>query len=216
MTRQVLMGVVSIVALGWTLQAQAAEPQKTQQQVSLGKSRPQSADDRVRKEEASRKYFTDLEVVTQDGRKLRFYSDVLKDRVVLINFVHTSCKNACPMMTRKLTLVRDLVEAQLGNPIQFVSISLDPGKDTPAALKEFARRHEADHDGWVFLTGKVEDVTLIIKKLGQYSADLEAHSTMVLAGNVKSAHWMKIPPNAFPDAIAAKLRELAEDTEPAS
>lgn len=169
--------------------------------------------DEARKEQAARTYFTDLEVVTQDGQRLRFYSDVLKDRVVLINFVHTRCKNACPMMTRKLTLVRDRMEAQLGHPLQFVSISLDPERDTPAALKEFARRHEADHAGWVFLTGKVEDITQIIRKFGQYSEDLDDHSTILLAGNVKTAHWTKISPSALPDDIAAKLRELVEDTQ---
>lgn len=203
----IAIAMLSLMLPVWSLDGVAAERMAAQ---------VKTADDAARQEQAARSYFTDTEVVTQDGKRMRFYSDVLKDRVVLINFVHTSCKNACPMMTRKLTLVRDLVESQLSNPIQFISISLDPARDTPAALKEFAKRHEADHAGWLFLTGKAEDVTHLIRKLGQYSEDLDAHSTIVLAGNVKTAHWAKIPPNVMPDAIAAKLQELVDDGKPKS
>ncbi|MDH3475791.1 MAG: SCO family protein, partial [Rhodospirillales bacterium] len=124
---------------------------------------------------------------------------------------YTDCKDTCPLMTQKLTLVRDQLEGQLGNPIQFVSISIDPARDTPAALKKFARRHHADHDGWIFLTGEIENVERIVKKLGQYTPEVQSHTTLMLAGNVKYAHWMKIAPNAPSMAIAAKLRELARD-----
>lgn len=207
MRMSIAIAMLSLMLPVWSMDGIAAERMA---------ARVKTADDAARQEQAARSYFTDTEVVTQDGKRMRFYSDVLKDRVVLINFVHTNCKKACPMMTRKLTLVRDLIEDQLSNPIQFVSISLDPAHDTPAALKEFAKRHEADHAGWLFLTGNVEDVTHLIRKLGQYSEDLDAHSTIVLAGNVKTAHWAKIPPNVMPDAIAAKLRELVGDGKPKS
>ena len=162
--------------------------------------------------QAARDYFTDLPLVTQDGKQVRFFTDVLKDKVVLISFVYTQCKDACPLLTHKLTLVRDQLEGQLGEPIQFVSISLDPERDTPAALKTFAQRQQADHTGWVFLTGEPKNIQHIVKKLGQYSPDLQSHSTLMLAGNVKTAHWMKIPPTAPPMAIAEKLRLLAEDS----
>ncbi len=143
---------------------------------------------------------------------MRFYTDVLKDKVVLISFVYTHCKDACPLVTHKLTRVRDMVDGQLGTTIQFVSISLEPERDTPAALKKFARRHSADHDGWVFLTGQPENINQIVRKLGQYSPDLESHSTVMLAGNVRTAQWMKIPPNVPPAVIAEKLRLLVEDS----
>jgi len=164
-------------------------------------------------EERARDYFTNLELINQDGETVRFYDDVLKDKVVVINFIFTNCEGACPLMTHKLTLVRDSLEGMIGDPIQFVSLSLDPARDTPAALKEFARTHHADHDGWVFLTGKPEHLDSIIKRLGQYTEELEAHSTMMLAGNVNAAHWMKIQPRDQPPQIAEKLRLLVEDNE---
>ena len=109
--------------------------------------------------------------------------------------------------------VRDGLEGYIGEPIQFVSLSLDPARDTPAAMKEFAKTHNADHDGWVFLTGKSENLDSIIKRLGQFTDDIEAHSTMMMAGNVNAAHWIKIQPQELPPQIVAKLKLLIEDNE---
>jgi len=164
-------------------------------------------------EARAREYFTNLELINQDGETVRFFDDVLKDKVVVINFIFTNCEGACPLITHKLTLVRDGLEGNIGNPIQFVSLSLDPARDTPAAMKEFANTHNADHDGWVFLTGKSENLANIIKRLGQFTDDMEAHSTMMLAGNVNSAHWMKIQPQEMPPQIIEKLKLLMEDSE---
>ena len=164
-------------------------------------------------EERAREYFTNLELINQDGETVRFFDDVLKDKVVVINFIFTNCKGACPLITHKLTLVRDGMEGYIGEPIQFVSLSLDPARDTPAAMKEFAKTHNADHDGWVFLTGKSENLDSIIKRLGQFTDDIEAHSTMMMAGNVNAAHWIKIQPQELPPQIVAKLKLLIEDNE---
>lgn len=161
--------------------------------------------------ERAREYFTNLELINQDGETVRFFDDVLKDKVVVINFIFTNCEGACPLMTHKLTQVRDSFEGKIGNPLQFVSLSIDPERDTPAAMKEFARTHHADHDGWVFLTGKPENLEAITKRLGQFTDDVEAHSTMMLAGNVNAAHWIKIQPYEQPPQITEKVRLLLEE-----
>lgn len=180
---------------------------------AFGAVNAQAQDVAVDEEQRARSYFTNLELVNQDGETVRFFDDVMKDKVVVINFIFTNCKGACPLMTHKLTLVRDKLEEYVGGPLQFVSLSLDPQRDTPAAMKEFAKTHNADHDGWVFLTGDADNLDTIIKKLGQYTDDMEAHSTMMLAGNVNNAHWIKILPQEQPPAIAEKLRRLMEDGE---
>ena len=159
----------------------------------------------------ARDYFTNLELVNQDGETVRFFDDVLKDKVVVINFIFTNCNGACPLMTHKLSLVRDRFEGRIGNPLEFVSLSIDPERDTPAALKAFAKKHQADHDGWVFLTGKPENLYNIIKRLGQYTVDIESHSTMMIAGNVNGAHWIKIQPHEQPPQIVEKVRLLLEE-----
>ena len=165
-------------------------------------------------EQKARAYFTNLELITQDGERLRFYDDVLKDKVVVINFIYTNCQGACPLMTRNLTLVRDMLGGAVGEDIRFVSISLDPLRDTPAAMKKFAQVHNADQDGWLFLTGRPDNVNSVTRLLGTYTDDLEAHSTTLLAANVRTAHWTKIPPTVPPNGVAERLRLLVEDDAP--
>jgi cytochrome oxidase Cu insertion factor (SCO1/SenC/PrrC family) len=161
-------------------------------------------------EVAAREYFTDLELVNQNGEAVRFYTDVLKDRVVLINFVFTHCQDACPLITRKLRTARDMLDEAVSARVYFISISIDPERDTPAALQEFATKFNVAVDNWVFLTGDKENVNHIVKKLGQFTPEVEEHSTLILAGNVRDRHWVKIPPTVPPVGIAEKLRLLAE------
>lgn len=164
-------------------------------------------------EDRAREYFTNLELVNQDGETVQFFDDVLKDKVVVISFIFTNCEGACPLITHKLTQVRDRMDGYMGKPLYFVSMSIDPERDTPAALKEFARKHDAYHPGWTFLTGTPENIEAITTKLGQYTGEVETHSTLMLAGNVNEAHWMKIPPQDQPPAIVEKLNTLLTDAE---
>ncbi len=159
-------------------------------------------------DDKDRTYFTDLELVTQDGETVRFYTDVLKDQVVLISFIFTNCGNACPMQTRSLVDVSELLGEEARKSVRFISISIDPERDTPAAMKAFAIKHGADQPGWLFLTGEPAKVNQVVKKLGQYTPDVEAHSTLLLAGNLRERHWIKVQPNLAPQGIAERLREL--------
>jgi cytochrome oxidase Cu insertion factor (SCO1/SenC/PrrC family) len=167
--------------------------------------------ERAASEQKARDYFSNIEVIDQDGQRLKFYDDVLKDKVVAINFIFTNCQGACPLMTRHLTLVRDLLGPEVGEKIHFVSISIDPIRDTPAAMKEFAETHHADQAAWRFITGDPDDLAAIVKRLGQYNDNVEAHSTLLLAANVRTAHWTKIPPNVPPNGVVERLRLLAEE-----
>jgi cytochrome oxidase Cu insertion factor (SCO1/SenC/PrrC family) len=159
-------------------------------------------------EETAREYFTDTVLINHLGEEVNFFSDVLKDQVVVINFIFTNCGGACPMITEKLRMARNALGAELGDSIRFVSISIDPARDTPSAMNKFRETHKATGN-WVFLTGEQENIDAVVKRLGQYSPDVEAHSTVVLAGNVQERHWMKILPSSPPPIIAEKLRMLA-------
>ncbi len=154
-------------------------------------------------------YFTELELQTQDGRPVRFYSDVLQGRTVLINVIYASCKDACPLLTQQLNEVRAHLPADMfGKQVFFVSLTSDPANDTPQALKEFAKKQGADVPGWTFLTGRKDRVDHILKKLGQYSETIEGHSTLFIAGNVPAKRWSKIRPDAAAAAIAERLVTL--------
>ena len=167
--------------------------------------------DEAAAEAKARDYFSNVELVDQNGRSLKFYDEVLKDNVVVISFIFTNCQSACPLMTRNLTMIRDMMREDERRAIQFVSISIDPLRDTPAAMKEFAQKHEADIEGWLWLTGQPDDVNYVTKRLGSFTEDPEAHTTTLLAANVPNAHWTKIPPNVPPNGVVARLRLLVEE-----
>ena len=161
----------------------------------------------------ARAYFTDTELLSQDGRKLRFFSDVLDGRNVLINVVFTQCKDACPLITQQLKAVRQRLGAR-AKDFHFVSLSADPGNDTPQALKGFAAKQGVDVAGWTFLTGAPANVERVLKKLGQFAADPQNHSTLLIAGNVPAKRWSKLRADAPVDAIAQRLLLLLGEASP--
>ena len=162
-------------------------------------------------EEKARNYFTDLEVVDQNGNPMRFYSDVLKGRVVLMNFIFTNCKDACPMATQKMIQVRSELVPAVKDDVWFVSISVDPERDTPGAMKAFAQKMRVDESRWLFLTGEKRNLEHIVRTLGQYTEEVEAHSTLMLAGNDRTRHWTRVMPMTPPWGVAQQLRSLAEE-----
>lgn len=164
------------------------------------------------REAKQRGYFTDTRLVNQDGRQVRFYTDVLQGRVVLIHFIYTSCTDACPAMVQKMLGAKAELGPEFGKEMRYVSISIDPQRDTPAELRKFAQRMGAVDREWVFLTGTPEDVDLVVKKLGAYTGEVENHSTVMIAGNVKADRWRKLGPTVSPKGIAQHLRSL-EKTE---
>lgn len=161
-------------------------------------------------EEKARRYFTDLPVVSQDGKEMRFFSDVLKDRVVLLNLFYTNCTGMCPINNAKLAEVQDLLGDSLGKNIFLVSVTLDPETDTPEVLKDYASKFKAK-EGWLFLTGKKDDIKKITYRLGQTSPQIETHNPLFMLGNVGAAHWSKLRPNVPAEAVAARLRLMAGD-----
>lgn len=152
------------------------------------------------------KYFSDVELINQDGQKLRFYTDVLKNRVVVINTFFTTCASVCPVMNRNLERVQEALGDRLGKDAFLVSISVDPEADTPTRLKEYSRRFHA-RPGWVFLTGKKENVDWALYKLGQYVEAKSDHTTIILIGNEPKGLWKK----AFGLAKPEELMKIVDD-----
>ena len=168
---------------------------------------PQEQADR---EEKARDYFTDLPVVAHDGRRLRFFTDLLKDKIVLVSLFFAECTEACPLVNAKLSQLQDGLKDILGREVFFVSVTLDPETDTPEVLQDYAARFDAGA-GWSFVTGEPAQVREITRKLGQVSKEIEAHPTHLMIGDVKRAYWKKVPPNTPDDALIAFLRQLAKE-----
>lgn len=155
-------------------------------------------------------WFTDTVLKDQDGRELRFYSDVLKNKVVMLNVIFTHCNDACPLITRKLREVREAMGPALAAQVTFVSLSSDPLNDTPEVLKAFAQKQGVDGPNWLFLTGDKASVDLVLGRLGQFLPSPEQHSTQLIAGDVAGKRWSKIRPDAPPAAIAQRMQLLAQ------
>lgn len=159
---------------------------------------------------AAEKYFSDVELINQDGQKVRFYSDVLKNKVVVINSFFTTCTSVCPPMNRNFEKVQDALGDRLGKEAFLVSISVDPETDTPPRLKEYSRRFHA-REGWIFLTGKKENVDWALYKLGQYVETKDDHSTIIIIGNEPKGLWKKAFGLANPDELVKIVEDVIND-----
>lgn len=137
-----------------------------------------------------RDYLPNVPVVTQDGKTLSFYDDVIKDKIVVISFLYTTCRDVCPLTAARLAQVQDRLGDKLGRDVFFVSVSIDPETDTPALLKAQADALRA-RPGWLFLTGTRENIDAIRYKLGERSRSLTEHRNEVLFGNDRTGEWSR-------------------------
>ena len=152
-------------------------------------------------------WFTDTPLQDQDGNTLRFYSDVLQNRVVLLNVIFTSCNDACPLITRKLKEVREVL-GDKADGITFISLTSDPLRDTPAVLKAYTLKQGVNGPHWLFLTGDKAQMDLVLGRIGQIVPTPEQHSTQLIVGDVANKRWSKIRPDAPAAAIAQRLQLL--------
>jgi protein SCO1 len=162
-----------------------------------------------------RRHLPNVELVTQDGARVHFYDDLVKDRRVVIQFMFTRCKDICPVITHHLAEVQGLLGGRVGRDIFFYSISLSPEEDTPKELRAFAKEHGAG-PGWTFLTGKPEDILHLRRALGFYlddprqDADRTNHSGMIVVGTEPLMRWAMCEGGAKPEWIATVIRTEME------
>ena len=153
-------------------------------------------------------YFPNVALTTHDGKTVRLYDDLLKGKAVAMTVMYTDCKDACPLETANLVQLQRLLGERVGKDIFFYSVSIDPERDTPAVLKNYAEKFGVG-PGWLFLTGKPEDISLVVKKLGlTRSADLNArdgHSPFLVIGNEPKGQWTKNSAVDNPRFLAASM-----------
>lgn len=159
---------------------------------------------------AAAKYFSDVELINQDGQKMHFYSDILKNKVVIINAFFSTCTSVCPPMNRNLEKVQEALGDRLGKDAFLVSITVDPETDTPTRLKEYSRRFHA-RPGWIFLTGKKENVDWALYKLGQYVETKGDHSTIIIIGNEPKGLWKKAVGLAKSEELVRIVEDVIND-----
>lgn len=153
----------------------------------------------------ARNYFTDVALVDQDGRELRFYSDLLAGKKVVIGTFYTTCSGACPVLNKSMQKIQGWLGDRLGKDVVMLSITVDAARDTPPRMKEFARELGA-RPGWHFLSGAPGNVDLALAKLGSAVEQPEDHNNLIFVGNEPTGLWKK----AFGLAPSEELIPIVE------
>jgi protein SCO1 len=149
----------------------------------------------------------DARLIDQHGAARDFRNEVVGKKIVVIDFVYTSCTTVCPVMSALFAQVQVRLGARAGSDVTLVSMSVDPVRDTPARLKEYSARYEAG-PGWTWLTGKKQAVDEVLKSLGAYTPNFEDHPALVLVGDGASGKWTRYYGFPDPEQIVAKVGEL--------
>jgi protein SCO1/2 len=136
---------------------------------------------------------------------VRFYSDLVQGKVVMMNFIFTSCTTICPPMGATFAKVQKVLGERAGRDVHLISVSVDPATDTPERLKAWSQKLGAG-PGWTLVTGDRESVTQLLKALGVYTASISDHTPLVLVGNDVQGRWTR----AYGLAPPTKLVELID------
>jgi copper(I)-binding protein/cytochrome oxidase Cu insertion factor (SCO1/SenC/PrrC family) len=151
-------------------------------------------------------YFPNVPLVTQDGHSVHFFDDLIKDKIVAINFIYTTCADTCPLETAQLVKVQQILGERMGRDVFFYSITIDPEHDTPAVLGAYRERFGAR---WTFLTGDESDIIQLRRKLGLYIEEIQDgsnnHNVSMIIGNQATGRWMKRSPFENPYVLADQL-----------
>jgi len=163
---------------------------------------------------AAQKYFTDTVLINQDGEKMRFYSDLLKGKTVIIDSFFATCQGSCLPMNRNLEKVQEALGDRLGKDAYILSISVDPTVDTPPSLKAYSKKLNA-RPGWFFLTGDKANVDFVLKKLGQFVDDKQDHLNIFIIGNERTGLWKKAFGLAKSEELVKIVDSVINDKPPA-
>jgi protein SCO1/2 len=157
-----------------------------------------------------RDYFPNHTLTAHNGEQLQFFDDIIKDKVVAINFIFTGCSDICPMETARLVSVFNLLEDRVGKDVFFYSITIDPENDTVDVLNKYVKQYGIDGTRWKFLTGDKRDIDEIRQAFGLYStpaeeADLSNHNINLMIGNQATGQWVRRSPFENPYILANQL-----------
>ncbi len=156
------------------------------------------------------RYFPNVPLVTHTGRRVRLYDDLIKDKIVVLNFMYADCDGVCPTITMNLVKAQALLRKRTSAHVAFYSITLKPEEDTPAKLKDYAEMHGAAGNS-LFLTGAPDDIERLRRRMGfadlnpSVDRDTSRHSGMIRYGNEPASVWGACQGSAKPEWIAEEI-----------
>jgi protein SCO1/2 len=154
-----------------------------------------------------KKEIPDAELFNQDGKKIHFYSDLIKDKVVIVSLFFTSCASICPMQGDSLSKLQATLGDRLGRDIYLVSVSMDPEGDPPERLKIWGLQFGA-RPGWTLVTGKKSEIDKVAMALTGVPAVKGEHSPVVFVGSDKTGRWIRAYGLAEPARFASLIAEV--------
>jgi protein SCO1 len=162
----------------------------------------------------------DVEVLDQHGNSLHFYTDLIKEKIVAINFIFTNCTTICPPLAATFARLQKEMGDKIGNDVHLISISVDPLTDTPERLKAWGAKFKAG-PGWTFVTGEKQEMDKLLNALGAAVSKREDHTPAMIIGNDSKGVWTrtyglaKIPQilGVINDVMAGTVRESSTTEE---
>ncbi|NOT29089.1 MAG: SCO family protein [Planctomycetes bacterium] len=201
--------VLGVLPWIWGCGAAEGETSSMSTESRVASPEPPRADTPLQ-DALARARIPDVVLLDQDGREVRFYSDLVRGKRVLMNAIYTTCSGTCPAQTSIFTSVqRHLKQRPELADVQLISVSLDPLQDRPARLKEFAEKYGAQ-PGWAFLTGSKENVQAVLEAMDLYAAVPEQHTPICALGNEPTGVWMKLVNLATPDEIVSRIEYVTK------
>ncbi len=165
-------------------------------------------------------YFPNCVLVTHEGQPVKFYDDLIKNKLVVINMMYAQCEGICPISTLNLQRVHKTLGERVGRDIFMYSITLQPEHDTPEVLKDYVDTRGIE-PGWLFLTGQRADIEVIRHKLGFYDVDplidgdRSQHTGMVRIGNDAYDRWHTAAALGDPEPIVDAIMHADRTQQPA-
>ncbi len=159
--------------------------------------------------------FPNIALRTHDDVPVRLHDDLLRDRIVIVNFMYTDCGEGCPLVTANLADLHGRLGPRMGRDILMLSISLTPEMDTPEMLRAYAARFGGPRPGWIYLTGESQGIESLRRAMGVYDrdpvidADKSSHAGLLTIGNNRSGQWRALPALLEPRDLAAAILRLA-------
>lgn len=135
----------------------------------------------------------DVMVVTHEGRMARFYSELISDQVVMINFMSIKHEAKLPISEKMVAIAAEL-GPKLGREVQIISITTDPDADTPEKLAAF-HQQMGGHAGWTFVTTPTDSAEMLAQRFYRHGRNvaLSGRTDIVQYGNAKVGLWGTFP-----------------------
>lgn len=159
-------------------------------------------------EAAAQPRIPDVACLDQNGKKLRFHTDLVKGKVVVISFIFTSCTYMCTIVGEGVARLQAALGERVGRDVHLVSVSIDPATDTPEKLKAWAARLQAK-DGWTLVTGEKAEMDRLLKVLTGGASGPRTHSPLLLIGNEAKNVWTEAYASENPARIIQQIDRVA-------